>query len=73
METRKTVINTDQGGKCAVEGVKNPICVAVPIVSAGDVCGAVVFAEGERSKTAADSDIKLATVAAAFLGKQMEG
>lgn len=73
METRKTVINTDKGSDCAVEGVKNPICVAVPIVSAGDVCGAVVFAEGEKKKSAADSDIKLATVAASFLGKQMEG
>lgn len=55
----------------AIEGIDQSIAVAAPIVASGDVSGAVVLtsAEGESAK---ESDIKLATVAASFLGKQME-
>ena len=40
-------------------------------MSEGDVSGAVVLTSA-AGETANDSDIKLATVAASFLGKQME-
>jgi hypothetical protein len=38
----------------------------------GDVVGAVVMLENENAKIPTESDVKLATVAAQFLGKQME-
>ena len=48
------------------------ICVSVPIINAGDVSGAVVLLADEQGGNAAETDIKLATVAADFLGRQME-
>ena len=70
MESRKSA--TAAGHGYALEGIERNICVAVPIISAGDVCGAVALLENEGADKAAESDIKLAQVAATFLGKQME-
>ena len=56
----------------ALEGVENSICVAAPILSAGDISGAVVLVSSENGGTATESDIKLAGVAANFLGSLME-
>jgi len=72
MEARKTVTNENGDGEFALEGIKRNICVASPIISAGDVSGAVILASNEHVNTPKDSDIKLASVAASFLGKQME-
>ena len=44
----------------------------MPIINAGDVSGAVVLIADETGAEADDSDIKLVTVAADFLGRQME-
>ena len=45
---------------------------AFPIISAGDIGGAVIFlSNGDYSKLT-DTEVKLAQVAATFLGKQME-
>ena len=70
MESRKSITETGRGQ--ALEGTSREICVAMPIICAGDVCGAVVLLENGEVKSAAESDIKLAQVAATFLGKQME-
>ena len=72
MEARKPYIYS-RGDKLniALEGCDYHIGIAVPILSSGDITGAVVFittGDGEPK----DSDLKLATVAANFLGKQME-
>ena len=72
MEQRRTVANEDGGGDLAVEGINRSICVAAPIISGGDVSGAVILADSDKESKPSESDIKLAGVAASFLGKQME-
>lgn len=55
-----------------VEGVERAALVAYPIISAGDVCGAILFlAEGEETEPT-EAEEKLLQAAAGFLGKQME-
>ena len=56
----------------AVEGVDRFVGAAVPILSAGDVIGAVCLMLPESGALPSDGDVKMAQVAAAFLGKQME-
>ncbi len=72
IESRRTAVFDGENPVYAVEGVDRRICVAVPIISAGDVGGAVVLLENEVSRKASESDIKLAGVAAGFLANQME-
>lgn len=55
-----------------IEGIDHSAAVIYPIISAGDVTGAVIMLTGESIKIPTDSEIKLAQSAAAFLGKQME-
>ena len=71
MEGRRVEVYPSGKSVPAIEGIDQSIAVAAPIVASGDVSGAVVLtsADGESAK---ESDIKLATVAASFLGKQME-
>ncbi len=56
----------------ALQNVEKRVLVANPIISSGDVSGAVVLIESEKANTPTESDIKLVRVAAGFLGKQME-
>ncbi len=71
MENRLSYMK-DGGEKLApVDGVSHFAGVAVPILSAGDVLGAVVFLLTENSNVS-QTELKLAQVAASFLGKQME-
>lgn len=56
----------------ALEGIAHPVTVAAPIISAGDISGVVVFLGDKDITEPTASDIKLATVAAGFLGKNME-
>ena len=46
--------------------------VAVPILSEGDVLGCVVFSERADGSRAGESELKVASAVAGFLGKQME-
>ncbi len=46
--------------------------VAAPIISQGDLFGAVLLLMGEEDKTVTEADQKLAQTVAGFLGKQME-
>ena len=71
MENRK-IENFDDKRFLALEGVERNICVAAPIIISGDIGGAVVMLSGEKGESSTDTDIKLATVAASFLGRQME-
>lgn len=71
IESRRPYISNGSATSYAVEGINRGISVAVPIITAGDVCGAVVLAS-ETPRAPSDTDIKLATVASSFLGKQME-
>lgn len=71
MEGRRVEVYPSGKSVPAIEGIDQNIAVAAPIVISGDVSGAVVLTSSE-GETASDTDIKLATVAASFLGKQME-
>lgn len=55
-----------------IEGIENNAAVIYPIISSGDVMGAVVMLTGESIKVPTNTEVKLAQSAAAFLGKQME-
>ena len=54
------------------EGVNRFAAVASPIIAAGDVTGAVCLIQPESGTAPSEGDVRLAQVAAAFLGKQME-
>ena len=49
------------------------VAIAVPIISAGDVMGCVVFINTDASTPTGEVENKLALTVAKFLGKQMEG
>lgn len=55
-----------------VEGTDRPAAVAYPILSSGDITGAVVFLAEAPSLLPTESDCKLAQAAADFLGRQNE-
>ena len=46
--------------------------IAFPIIGAGDISGAVIFISDSTNAKPTETEVKLAQVAAAFLGKQME-
>ena len=69
MECRKTASNVPD---FALEGVEIATAVAAPVLCAGDICGAVVLLAVDEGVVAGESDLNLARVAAAFLGKQLE-
>ena len=54
------------------EGYEVPALAAVPIITAGDVTGAVVFLSSEKFTEATDLHKSLVTAAAQFLAKQLE-
>ncbi len=55
-----------------LEGIDRRASVIVPIISAGDIAGAVVMLQDDKNTVPNESDTKLASVAATFLGKQLE-
>lgn len=55
-----------------VEGVERFAAVCAPILSQGDVNGAVLFITGEKDYAPSETQVKLIQAAAALLGKQIE-
>lgn len=55
-----------------VEAVNRYASVCAPILAAGDITGAVCLVQPESGSIPSEGDVRLAQVAAAFLGKQME-
>lgn len=55
-----------------LEGVDFSAAVIVPIIASGDVCGSVIFGMPSESYAPSEHDVRLAQIAANFLGKQME-
>lgn len=55
-----------------VEGLQRSAAVAFPIIGSGDVTGCVLLLTSETQQTPTSTEIKLAQVAASFLGKQTE-
>ncbi len=57
----------------AAEGVERTAIAALPIISAGDVMGAVVFLECDSHKAVTELQTSLINAAAQFLARQIEG
>jgi AbrB family transcriptional regulator (stage V sporulation protein T) len=73
LEQRKPYIITNlQNGVLAADGIDKTIALAVPILAAGDLAGAVIFIQQDTPLIPGDTELKLATAAASFLAKQME-
>lgn len=74
MEQRQTHVAKagDQKRLQPVESIDRYAGVVCSIVAAGDVTGAVCMLLPESGAVPTEGDVKLAQVAAAFLGKQME-
>lgn len=73
MENRSSfVAGTDKHTLIPIEGLDRNAAIAYPIVGGGDVSGAVVLLFNENGTAPTQSEIKLAQVAASFLGKQTE-
>ena len=72
MESRKNYVASKDGKEFfPIEGVDRAAWAASPIVSSGDVSGAVLLLSGSQGNLS-EGDSKLCTVASAFIGKQME-
>lgn len=54
------------------EGCDRIASVAAPIIAQGDVIGSIMFLAQDKTTKPTETDVKLITVAAAFLAKQME-
>lgn len=73
LEQRKPFVSTGPSHTMlAADGLERPVAIAVPILAAGDMAGAVVLLQTDPPVTPGDSELKLASAAAAFLAKQME-
>ncbi len=74
METRKTysASASDVRKLMAIEGYERSVSIAVPIIAAGDICGAIMMLTPENNSLPTESDVKLLTVAGNFLGRQLD-
>ena len=74
MENRESYIKEKGSHKVLfpLEDCEVEAGIAIPVISSGDITGSVIFLIPESGGNFSDTDIKLAQVAAAFLGKQME-
>ena len=73
MENRRLYLYGGRGSESLYpcEGAGESIAVAMPVLAAGDMVGAVVLLSEEKSRPA-ETLVKSAQIAAAFLAKQME-
>lgn len=55
-----------------IEGVEQYCLVQYPIIASGDVCGSVMYLQSKPDDVAQETELKLISAAAAFLGRQME-
>lgn len=73
MQSRRSFVGTSGEKITPVEGIDRTAEIVCPILAASDVTGAVVVMQPEGEATVPmETGTKLAQVAAAFLGKQME-
>ena len=74
LEGRQTYIadKADTKKVYPLEGVDRAAAAVIPIISSGDITGAVIILEDEQGNIGDESDVKLGQVAAAFLGKQID-
>ncbi len=73
IESRKNYFRTDETTNIMpVEGVDKYAIACAPIISSGDVTGAVAFLDDGSGKVATEQQISLIQAASQFLGKQIE-
>lgn len=73
MENRSSYVYDGVGNALsAVDGLQRYAVVAYPIVGGGDVTGCVILLSGDSLHAPSSTEVKLAQVAASFLGKQTE-
>lgn len=74
LEKRDSFSMTDADGSALrpIEGMSNRALAITPIISQGDVAGAVAFVENDTNRRADERQIMLTKAAAMFLGKQIE-
>lgn len=73
MENRGSYVAEQDSKKFVpIEGVARDAAVVSTIIGGGDVSGAVIMLMGEDGVLPTHTEVKLAHVAAVFLGKQME-
>ena len=74
MHARRVYLHSGRAEDCQFpcEGAARHIHIAVPIIAAGDVAGAVVLLSDEKSAVPSAEEQKALAIAAAFLAKQME-
>ena len=74
MENRAGYIASagDKNMLCPIDGLDRNACIAIPILGNGDVSGCVVVLFNEKNDMPNQAIIKLAEVAAQFLGRQTE-
>ena len=56
----------------ALSDTEYTVSALAPVLSGGDICGAVVLLNTEQTDRANATDLKLIGAVASFLGKQME-
>ncbi len=71
-EERRLFVNEKGAAVAALDGYDRKIMVAVPVISSGDITGAVVLLQSDTCDVCTETDIKLAEVAARFLGARTE-
>lgn len=73
LESRRSYAMTDDGSPLRpIEGIDSRALAVTPIISEGDVAGAVAFVSNGESESASEQQVMLAKAAAMFLGKQIE-
>lgn len=73
MENRKQYFAEDENKQFyAVEGVEQSSLACLPILSSGDVTGAVAFLNNHQQQVISESQKSLVNAAAQFLGRQVE-
>ncbi len=72
MTARKSIPGTKAEAIKPVEGVECFAAVCAPILSQGDINGAVMFISGDKNYAPSETQVKLIQAAAALLGKQIE-
>lgn len=73
MESRKIYgFSQNQKKVYPVEGIERNAVAVAPIITSGDISGAVILLASDENALPNEGDIKMVSVAAGFLGKQME-
>ncbi len=71
-EQRRTFVSNGEKPTFAFDDTNQKICVAAPVVAAGDIVGCVVLLENDECDVSNEQDIKLAEIAASFLSARNE-